>query len=65
MNKIVLISGHARSGKDYIAEKLKNYIINKQHKTCLIIHYADYLKLFCKNGYTTMIGKVITTTNAI
>ena len=48
MNKIVLISGHARSGKDYIAEKLKNYIINKQHKTCLIINYADALKDFCR-----------------
>ena len=51
MNKIVLISGHARSGKDYIAEKLKNYIINEQHKTCLIIHYADALKDFCRINF--------------
>lgn len=51
MNKIVLISGHARSGKDYIAEKLKSYIINDQHKTCLIIHYADALKDFCRINF--------------
>ena len=51
MNKIVLISGHARSGKDYIAKKLKNYIINEQHKTCLIVHYADALKDFLRINF--------------
>lgn len=51
MNKIVLISGHARSGKDYIAAKLKRYIINECKQTCLIIHYADALKDFCRINF--------------
>ncbi len=51
MNKIVLISGHARSGKDYIANKLKDYIINEQNQTCVITHYADTLKDFCRINF--------------
>lgn len=51
MVKIVLVSGKARSGKDYLANKLEWYIEFVQHKRCLVLHYADALKDFCSKHY--------------
>ena len=44
---ILLIGGHAESGKDTFAKILKNKLEQK-NKKCLIVHFADYLKLVCK-----------------
>ena len=45
--KVVLISAKARNGKDQSAIYLKE-ILEEKGKRILIIHYADYLKYFCK-----------------
>lgn len=45
--RIILISGFAQSGKDSSSFIMKE-LLEKQKKKVLIIHYADYLKLFCK-----------------
>lgn len=45
--KVILISGKARSGKDYVAILTKIRLEKIGHKV-LIIHYADALKTFCK-----------------
>lgn len=46
--RTILISGFAQSGKDSSAFMMKE-LLEKQQKKVLIIHYADYLKLFCRN----------------
>ena len=48
--RIVLISGKARSGKDVTAKIIKEYLL-KAGKRVLIIHYADFLKEFCRVNY--------------
>ena len=48
--RIVLISGKARSGKDVTAKIIKEYLL-KAGKRVLIIHYADFLKEFCRINY--------------
>lgn len=45
--RIILIAGSARFGKDSSAFMMKE-LLEKKEKKVLIIHYADYLKLFCK-----------------
>ncbi len=45
--RVILVSGKARNGKDSTAFIMKG-ILEKKKKKVLIIHYADYLKLFCK-----------------
>lgn len=45
--RVILVSGKARNGKDSTAFMMKG-ILEKKKKKVLIIHYADYLKLFCK-----------------
>ena len=52
--KVVLISGKARSGKDQSAKILES-ILTMRGNRVLIIHYADFLKFFCKQhlGFTS------------
>lgn len=52
--KVILISAKARAGKDVSAVILK-VLLEKADKRVLIIHYADYLKFFCKEhlGFTS------------
>lgn len=45
--KIILISGKARSGKDTFGKALQ-LEFEKHGKRVLNIHYADFLKFFCK-----------------
>lgn len=45
--RVILISGKARSGKDQLGKFLSD-VWTKQGKKVLIIHYADFLKFFCK-----------------
>lgn len=45
--KVILISAKARNGKDQSAIYLKE-ILEEKGKRVLTIHYADYLKYFCK-----------------
>jgi hypothetical protein len=48
--KIILISAKARCGKDTAAEILE-VILKRENKRVLIIHYADFLKNFCKEHF--------------
>lgn len=48
--KVILISGHARHGKDTIAQYAKEEL-EKQNKAVLIIHYGDLLKHICKEYF--------------
>lgn len=48
--KILLISGKARSGKDYIGEQIKKRA-ELGGKSVLVIHFADALKNFCSQHY--------------
>ena len=50
MNKIILISGHAQHGKDTVGLFLKEKFASENKKS-LIIHYADFLKHFCKTYF--------------
>lgn len=45
---IFVLSGKAKSGKNLIADKIKNYYKNKR---CIQISYAFYLKNYVKNIY--------------
>lgn len=50
--KIILISGKARSGKDTVAEFIKETLqLIHPNKTVGIIHYADELKYILKQYY--------------
>ena len=46
--KVILISGKAGSGKDTVAEKLKEIKERDFGAKCVVVHYADYLKLIAK-----------------
>lgn len=50
--RVILVSGHARSGKDTIADMLKTKL-GKQvgEDQVLIIHFADLLKFICKQYF--------------
>ena len=48
--RIVLISGKARSGKDTTAKIIEKYLLSIG-KRALVIHYADFLKEFCRVNY--------------
>lgn len=50
MSRLILISGKARSGKDTVAEIIKQCLEAHGKKVC-ILHYADYLKSICKTIY--------------
>lgn len=59
--KVVLIAGAARNGKDQSANYLKDALVSKG-KRVMIIHYADYLKYFCRqylgwNGVKDQCGR--------
>jgi len=45
---IILISGKAQNGKDFVANELKRQLEELGNKV-LIVHYADYLKMVCKD----------------
>lgn len=45
--KIILISGKMRRGKDTLASFLKSSL-KEQANRVLVIHYADFLKWFCR-----------------
>lgn len=45
---IFVLSGKAKSGKNLLADKIKNYYKNKR---CIQISYAFYLKNYVKNIY--------------
>ena len=50
MKKIILVSAHARHGKDTIAELMRNSLESKGERV-LICHYADLLKYICKTFF--------------
>lgn len=47
---VIAISGHARHGKDTVAEMLQERLREKGHRV-LITHYADLLKHICKEFF--------------
>lgn len=47
---IITISGHAKNGKDTIANILKEKL-ESRNKKVLIIHFADYLKFVCEKYF--------------
>jgi hypothetical protein len=60
MKSIILIGGKAESGKDSVAEMLKN----KLNEKVFILHYGDYVKFVCKeyfnwNGEKDEVGRHI------
>lgn len=48
--KVITISGHARNGKDTVANFLNNQLKNNGYKT-LITHYADLVKYVCEKFF--------------
>lgn len=61
--EVFLVSGKARHGKDTVAEIMRD-VIQREGKTCVIIHYADLLKHLCKsyfgwNGEKNEVGRTI------
>lgn len=48
--RVITISGKARHGKDSIASALKE-VFDKKGIPCMIVHYADFLKMILKNYY--------------
>lgn len=48
--KIITISGHAKNGKDFCANLIKQKLETKGEKVC-IAHYADLLKYICKTFF--------------
>lgn len=50
MKKIILISGKARSGKDYCAKLLKNKLEKESYKV-VIDRFAKYIKSYLKDYY--------------
>ena len=47
---VVMISGKAGSGKDFIANKIKIYL-EERNKKVLIIHFGDQLKFICEKYF--------------
>ena len=45
MKQIIIFSGKAESGKDYMATKTKETLESRDSKV-LILHYADYLNTY-------------------
>lgn len=48
--KVIAISGHARNGKDTVAQMLQKQL-REDGYTVLITHYADLLKYICKTFF--------------
>lgn len=48
--KVIAISGHARHGKDTVAQMLQKQL-QKDGYTVLMTHYADLLKYICKTFF--------------
>ena len=48
--RVIAISGKAESGKDTIAQELKN-ILEENNKKVMIIHFADVLKFSCQKYF--------------
>lgn len=46
MNKVILISGKANSGKDTTANVIKSEL-EQWGRTVLVLHFADYIKRYC------------------
>lgn len=49
--KVIVISGKAGSGKNFIAEKLKKYIEVNYNLKGYVINFADPLKMVCEKVY--------------
>lgn len=49
--KVIMISGKARHGKDYIAKLIKGRLQRECNKRVIILHFADILKSICKSFY--------------
>lgn len=47
---VIMISGKAGSGKDFIADKIKNYLEDRNNKV-LVIHFGDQLKFICEKYF--------------
>lgn len=54
--KVLLISGHARHGKDTLGVYIKGEL-ERRKKTAVIIHYGDLLKYICKEYFNWDGGK--------
>ena len=48
--KVIALSGHARTGKDTVAQMLQKQL-REDGYTVLITHYADLLKYICKTFF--------------
>lgn len=48
---IILISGKAGSGKDFLAEKIKEFLEVNYNLKGYVIHFADALKMVCTQIY--------------
>lgn len=48
--QVVTISGYAESGKDTVAQKLKE-VLEQKGKRVIVAHYADLLKYICKQFF--------------
>jgi hypothetical protein len=48
--KVILISGHARNGKDTLAEAIKNEY-ESLDASVMVIHFADLLKFICRTYF--------------
>ena len=63
MNNTILISGKAGSGKDTLAQFMKE-TLEKHNKKVLIIHYGDAVKwvlrdYFCWDGKKDLVGRTL------
>ena len=54
--KVIAISGHARHGKDTVAQMLQKQLQKDGH-TVFITHYADLLKYICKTFFGWYVRK--------
>ena len=50
MSEVLVLSGKSGHGKDYIANLIKNKLIDSGY-SAMIIHYADLLKYYLKTYY--------------
>ena len=63
---VLLISGHAGSGKDLFAQYVKKYLTqsNPERSDILITHFADFVKFICEkfldwDGEKDYIGRIL------
>lgn len=61
--KVILISGHAQSGKDTVSSMI-DHSLTQNGKRVLVVHYADLLKYICRtffgwNGIKDIRGRTL------